>query len=69
MWTRSIVELLQKLKNTVPADGMLSEVHYWRDMARILGAISGELKLPHVEVVIQILTATSDTKLSNFEIV
>ena len=60
MWTRSICELLQKLKNTVPAEGMLAEVHYWRDMARILGAIAAELKLAYVEVVIQLLTATND---------
>jgi len=44
MWTRSIGELLQKLKDTIPKDGMLGEVHYWRDLARVLDAISKELK-------------------------
>ena len=51
MWTRSIVELLQKLKDTIPKEGMIGEVHYWRDIHRVLEAISDELKLPFVEVV------------------
>ena len=44
MWTRSIGELLQKLRETVPKEGMIGEVHYWRDLARVLEAISQELK-------------------------
>ena len=39
MWTRSIGELLQNVRDTVPKEGMLGEVHYWRDLARILEAI------------------------------
>ena len=44
MWTRSIGELLQKLRDTNPKDGMIGEIHYWRDLARVLDAISQELK-------------------------
>ena len=44
MWTRSIGELLKKLRDTNPKDGMIGEVHYWRDLARVLEAISQELK-------------------------
>ena len=40
LWTRSIGELLQKLRDTVPKEGMLGEVHYWRDLAGVLEAIS-----------------------------
>ena len=40
MWTRSIRELLQKVRDTVPKEGILGEVHYWRDLARVLDAIS-----------------------------
>ena len=55
MWTRSIGELLQKLKDTVPKEGMLGEIHYWRDLARVLDAIVKELKQAFVETVVQIL--------------
>jgi len=44
LWNRNISALLDKLKDTIPGDGMIGEVHYWRDMARILEAINGELK-------------------------
>ena len=40
LWTRSIEELLLKLKDTLPENGMIGEVHYWRDMARVLEAIT-----------------------------
>ena len=49
MWTRSIGELLQKLKDTIPKDGMIGEIHYWRDIQRVLDAINTELKVPYVE--------------------
>lgn len=52
MWTRSITELLQKLRETVPKEGMLGEVHYWRDLARVLEAIALELKQSFVETVV-----------------
>lgn len=55
LWARSVAELLDKLKDTAPAGSMLSEVHYWRDMARVLEAANGELKQAFVETVIQVL--------------
>jgi hypothetical protein len=44
LWTRSIIELLEQLRETAPDGGMLSEIHYWRDIARVLEAINSELK-------------------------
>lgn len=45
LWTRNIVELLEKLKDTSPeTSGMLAEIYYWRDMNRVLDAIAAELK-------------------------
>ena len=52
MWTNTIEQLLQKLKDTTPAPGMVGEIHYWRDLCRILEGISIELKLPEVELVV-----------------
>ena len=52
MWTRTIVELLQTLKDTIPAEGMLGEVHYWRDLFRILDSLSQEVKQPQVELTV-----------------
>jgi hypothetical protein len=43
---------LSKLKETIPGDGMTGEIHYWRDMSRILDSISEEVKQPYVEVTI-----------------
>lgn len=57
MWTRSIRELLQKVRDTVPKEGILGEVHYWRDLARLLDAINKELKQSFVETSMQILVA------------
>lgn len=66
MWTRSIGELLQKLKDTVPKEGMLGEIHYWRDLARVLDAIVKELKQAFVETVVQILAqCESDQAIQN----
>ena len=39
-------------RKTIPKDGMIGEVHYWRDMARLLEAIVKELREPFVEVVV-----------------
>jgi hypothetical protein len=39
---------------------MLAEVHYWRDMSRVLEAVTEELRQPFVEVVVQILQALSE---------
>jgi len=64
MWTKTIIELLQRLKDTIPAEGMLGEVHYWRDLCRILDSLSQEIKQPQVELTVQILLtkAGNDTK-------
>ena len=49
LWTTSITELLEKLKQTSPeSSGMLHEVFYWRDMDRVLDALNSELKRPFV---------------------
>ena len=40
MWTKSIIELLKKLADTIPGEGMIGEIHYWRDLSRILDGIS-----------------------------
>ena len=55
MWTRSVQELLNKVRDTVPKEGILGEVHYWRDLARVLDAIMQELKQGFVEPSLQIL--------------
>jgi len=52
LWTKTIQELLDRLKDTIPADGMLGEVHYWRDLSRILDGISQEVKQPQVELTV-----------------
>jgi len=44
MWSRTIEELLNRLRDTIPGEGMLGEVHYWRDLSRILDGISSELE-------------------------
>ena len=63
-WTRTIEELLGKLRDTVPGEGMLGEVFYWRDLCRVLDGISQEIKQPQVELTIQILLtkASEDPK-------
>jgi hypothetical protein len=55
MWTRALRELLDNLAETIPKEGMIGEVHYWRDINRVLDAVSSELKQPQVEVAVQIL--------------
>ena len=39
---------------------MIGEVHYWRDLSRILDGLSAELKQPQVEMTIQILLMRVD---------
>lgn len=64
MWTRSIRELLNNVRDMVPKEGILGEVHYWRDLARVLDAICKELKFSFVETSLQILVAhESDERL------
>ena len=71
MWTRTVEELLERMKDTIPAEGMIGEVHYWRDLSKVLDGISAELKQPGVEVTVQILlskssgTPNSSSPLSN----
>ena len=52
MWAKAIEELLQRLKDTIPGEGMLGEVHYWRDISRVLDAINEELKQPQIEMTV-----------------
>ena len=44
MWTKTVEELLLKMKDTIPAEGMLGEVYYWRDLSKILDGLQAELK-------------------------
>lgn len=44
MWTKTVEELLIKMKDTIPKEGMLGEVHYWRDLSKILDGLQAELK-------------------------
>jgi hypothetical protein len=62
LWTRSLDELLLKLKDTQPGEGMIGEVYYWRDMARVLEAVTEEIRQPFVEIVVQILQASSESR-------
>ena len=39
---------------------MIGEVHYWRDMSRILEAINQEVKQNYVEIAVQVLAQLSD---------
>ena len=52
VWTKNISNLLDKLRDTIPGDGMIGEIHYWRDLARILEAINTEVKQSFVEVTV-----------------
>lgn len=66
LWARSITELLDKLRDTVPDAGMLAEIHYWRDIARVLEAINAELKQSFVEVIVQLLAQEPGTSVEQF---
>jgi len=41
---------------------MIGEIYYWRDMSRVLEAVTEELRQPFVEVVIQILQAAAESQ-------
>ena len=43
---------------------MIGEVHYWRDLSRILDAISNEVKQSYVEICVQVLSLSSIEKKS-----
>jgi hypothetical protein len=40
---------------------MIGEIYYWRDMSRVLEAVTEELRQPFVEIVIQILQAAAES--------
>jgi hypothetical protein len=65
MWTKNIQALLDKLKDTIPGDGMIGEIHYWRDMSRILDAINNEVKQNYVEICVQVLAYDNDKIIMN----
>ena len=41
---------------------MIGEIDYWRDLCRILEGITVELKLPEVELTVQIMVTWSEEK-------
>lgn len=49
LWCKNIQGLLDRLRDTIPGEGMIGEVHYWRDMSRILDGINEEVKQVYVE--------------------
>ena len=50
MWARTVEELLDRMRDTISGEGMIGEVHYWRDLSKVLDGISAELKQPGVEM-------------------
>jgi hypothetical protein len=52
LWQKNISQLLDRLRDTIPGEGMIGEIHYWRDLSRILEAINTEVKQPYVEVTV-----------------
>jgi hypothetical protein len=50
LWTKNIEALLDRLKETIPGEGMIGEIHYWRDMSHILDGINTEVKQSYVEI-------------------
>lgn len=60
MWTNNIQALLDKLRDTIPGEGMIGEVHYWRDLSRILDAVNSEVKQSYVEVTVQVLSCSKE---------
>jgi hypothetical protein len=64
IWTEVILELLDKLKATTPEAGgvMTSEIHYWRDIDRVLDAIHSELNLKFVATTVKICELGREAK-------
>lgn len=60
MWSNNISALLDKLRDTIPGEGMIGEVHYWRDLSRILDAVNSEVKQSYVEVTVQVLSCSKE---------
>lgn len=44
---------------------MIGEIHYWRDLARILEALNNEIKQSYVEIAVQVLSLSSDQVVKN----
>ncbi len=62
LWTRSMVEFLEKLRDTSPdSSGLLAEIFYWRDISRVLDALGTELKFSYVEITLQILVIANSS--------
>ena len=65
-WSQQVTELLNRMAKTNPGEGMLGEVHYWRDLCRILEGLSAEVKQAKVELIVQALmnepAAATDVK-------
>lgn len=67
LWTHSLRELLQNLKDTSPeSGGMQAEIAYWRDITRVMDAVSAELRLPYVEMTIQLLEGSAPDSIKAF---
>jgi hypothetical protein len=45
----------------MPGEGMSGEIHYWRDLARILDDINNEIKQSFVEITVQVLSLYGHT--------
>lgn len=47
--------VLQKLTIRAPLEGITGEIHYWRDVSKILQELRSEVKQNFVEVTLQVL--------------
>ena len=65
MWKRNVSDVLDRLRDTIPGEGMLGEVHYWRDLSRVLTALQEEVKDPKVELAIQIMVMKASNDKNN----
>lgn len=62
-WKVSISDLLHSLHLQNPDDGsIVAEINYWRDMARILEALDGELQAPYVFKIVNTLRSETSQK-------
>lgn len=50
LWRRNVEEVLDKLRDTIPGEGVMGEISYWRDLNRILQALDSEVRQTFVEV-------------------
>ncbi len=62
LWTKSMIEFLDKLRDTSPdSSGLLAEIFYWRDISRVLDALATELKFSYVEITLQIMIIANNS--------